>query len=197
MKIKRFKNLWTMGLIIFGVILVTLYLLKLIVPNFIISIAELPSIIKFGEYVDTHIWAYYLFNGLTSFFILYFYCCACCRIKHLNYKECLIIVASIILSYIVEAYIPSLLLAYNFMAYIFLPLIIVSLRKLTNINIFYSLCFCFLITTTAQWLSLEIRGISTLISYPNTATYFILLIDLYIWNVLLYCFYNYKNKKEK
>ena len=60
MKVKRFENLWTMGLIIFGCLLAILYLLKLIVPEFVVGVAEIPQIVEFGNYVDSHDWAYYL-----------------------------------------------------------------------------------------------------------------------------------------
>lgn len=192
MKIKRFNNLWTMGLILTMTILVILYIFKLISPKFIIKIAETKNILKFGNYVDNHLWCYYLFNGFTSYIIMFLYTCACCRILKLDLIENIVLVASIILSFVVQRFFPTLYLSYNFMGYIFLPLIVVFKRKLSTISIFYSTCICFLITTLAQYLSLEIRGISTLINYPNTATYFVLLIDLYIWNILLYLFYNYK-----
>lgn len=57
MKIKKFKNLWTMGLILFGVILIALYVAKIFFPEFIVGIAEIESVVKFGQYVDTHQWA--------------------------------------------------------------------------------------------------------------------------------------------
>lgn len=192
MKIKKFENLWTMGLIIMMSILVVLYVFKLISPKFIIKIAETKYILKLGNYVDNHLWCYYLFNGLTSYIIIFLYTCACCRILKLDLIENIIIIVSICLSFIIQKFLPTLYLSYNFMGYIFLPLIVAFRRKLSNISIFYSTCICFLITTLAQYLSLEIRGISTLVNYPNTATYFVLLIDLYIWNILLYLFYNYK-----
>lgn len=194
MKIKKFKNLWTMGLIIFGALLVTLYVTKLIFPEFVIGVAQIDVIVQFGNYVDTHKWAHYLFNGMLSLFGLYFYCCACCRLKKLNSKELLIIVVSILLYYIIEEFVPSFLFVYNNVLYILLPFLFVLLRKETNINVMYSTSVCFTITSIAQVLSLYIRDISTLITYPNTATLFILLIDGYIWNLLLYFYFNNKRR---
>lgn len=199
MKIKKFKNIWTMGLILFGVILGVLYLIKLINPSFVITIAEVEPIVNFGAYVDTHKWAHYLFNSFVSFFVLYFYCCACIRTKKLDYKELSILLASIIFYCFVEEFLPSFLFVYNNILYILLPFIFILMRKDKDIKVMISTSVCFIITSLAQVLSLNIRGISTLISYPNAATLTILAIDAYIWNVLLYCFYNYKkeNKNEK
>lgn len=194
MKIKKFGNIWTMGLIIFGSLLAILYLAKLLFPSFVVEVAELPRIVQFGEWVDSHWWSYDIFNGLTSFFILYLYCCACCRVRKLDYCECCAIVASIIMSVLVQDFWQNFFVYYNFMVYVFLPMLIVFKRKIKDVSVFYSTCACFLITTLAQCVSLEIRGIYSVVSYPNTATYIVLLIDLYIWSVLLYLFFN--NKKE-
>lgn len=40
MKIKRFDNIWIMGLILSGTILVVLYIVKLLFPSFIIETAQ-------------------------------------------------------------------------------------------------------------------------------------------------------------
>lgn len=40
MKIKRFENVWIMGLILSGAILLFLYILKLIFPSFVIETAQ-------------------------------------------------------------------------------------------------------------------------------------------------------------
>lgn len=156
----------------------------------------MPSIVAFGEYVDTHKWAYYLFNGATSFIALYLYVCAVCRIKTLKLLDCGIIMVGIIISYIVEAFLPTQLFTYNIALYFILVAIIGKINKIKSYEVFYSSCICFVITAFSQSISLEIRGLSTLVSYPNTATYFILLIDLYIWSVLLYLFFNYKGEEK-
>ena len=196
MRIKKFNNLWAMGLLLFGIILVACYIMKIFFPDFIVGVAEIPSIVSFGNYVDSHKWAYYLFNSATSFITMYFYGCACCKINKLNLIEILSLVFIIIFSYFVEAFLPNQLLAYNFAVYLVFVFVICYNRKINDINIFYSNAICFVITTFAQSISLEIRDISTLISYPNTATYFVLLIDLYIWNILLYLFFNYKGENN-
>ena len=192
MKIKKFNNIWTMGLLLTGGVLILLYLIKLIFPEFVVGVAELPSIVAIGTFIDTHLWAYYLVNGLISYLIICIYTCACCRIKKLDYKEYLIFLGVTIVSYLIQTFVADFALSFNFMAYVFSPLIVFYKRKINNYNILYSTCICFLVTTMAQYLTLKIRDISTLISYPNTATFFILVIDGTIWTVLLYLFYNYK-----
>ena len=176
-RIKRFNNLWTMGLILFCVILIVLYILKIFFPEFVIRIVEIPRIVKFGDYIDSHWWAYYLVNGAISYFTMFLYTCACCRIKALNVVECLLLFAITVLSYVIEKFLPNQLLAYNFCGYVVMPLIVAINRKIKDYKIFYSTVISFIVTTVAQSLSLAIRDISNLITYPNTATFLILAID--------------------
>ena len=54
MKVKRFNNLWAMGLILCGVLLVAFYLAKIFFPEFIVCVAEIPAIVNFGEWQKVH-----------------------------------------------------------------------------------------------------------------------------------------------
>lgn len=183
-----------MGLIIFGAILVGLYLTKLIFPEFVVKVAEVEGIVKVGTYIDTHEWAYYSINCITSFAIMYFYSCACCRTKKLNYRDTIVVLFMVILGLAIEKYVNEFSFVYNNTLYLTLPLVLVLLNKLNNFKIFYSTAVCFVISSFAQVLSLYIRDIGMMVSCFNTATYFVLLIDLYIWTGLLYLFYNYKRR---
>lgn len=195
MKIKKFRNLWTMGLILFGAILIALYVAKIFFPEFIVGIAEIESVVKFGNYIDTHQWAYYLFNFATSIFTGYFYCCACCRKKGLSFVQFSILVITTIILFIIQKYLPTYYFGLNMVIMVILPTIVCRLDKSLDIKYLYSTATSFTIYYLAQMLSLEIRNISIMISYPNSATYTILLIDAYIWGVLLYNFYNFKEKR--
>lgn len=194
MKIKKFKNLWTMGLILFGAILIALYVAKIFFPEFIVGIAEIEGVVKFGQYVDTHQWAYYLFGGAISFVVGYLYCCACCRKKSLSVVQLCILALEVIFLFIVQRYLFELYEAINLMCMVAMPTIMCLLDKRLDIKYLYSTVSCFLIHSVAQILSLRIRDISTLISYPNMATITILAIDAHIWLVLLYNFYNFKER---
>lgn len=195
MKIKKFKNLWTMGLVIFGAILIAIYLLKFIFPTFVVGVAEIPSIVAFGNYVDSHLWAYYLFTFATSFIIGYFYCCACCRKKYLSLRDICIVIFQILLMFMVQKFLPEYYLGLNITTMLLCPVVICAFDKNTDIKYMYSTIITFCIHSLAQVISLSIRDISTIISYPNSATYFILLIDMYIWQVVLYNYYNFKENK--
>ena len=73
-----------MGLLLCGIILVALYFTKLLFPKFIVGIAEIPSIVEIGNFIDSHKWLYCIVNGIISFFTMYLFTCACCKIKFLS-----------------------------------------------------------------------------------------------------------------
>ncbi len=87
MKIKRFDNIWIMGLILSGTILVVLYVVKLLFLSFIIETAQNEKICLIGNYIDTHEWAWFLSSTVLSFVSYYFLCCACCRKTKLSLIE--------------------------------------------------------------------------------------------------------------
>lgn len=196
MKVRRFNNLWAMGLILFGAILIAFYVAKIFFPAFVIGIAEIPSIVNIGNYIDSHSWLHHLVNGIISFATMYLFGCACCRIKKLNLVESACLVLLILISYVIERFLPSQLFTYSVCVYFIFVLIIVIGRKVKDYKVLFSTIICYLITAFAQSLSLEIRNISTLITYPNTATFFILIIDGTIWHILLYLYFNYKGEKD-
>lgn len=197
MKIKRFKNLWTMGLIIFGAILILFYFIKLINPNFIIGIAEIPSVISFGQYVDSHKWAFHLFNFAIGFIGGYIYSCACCRKRKLSLKGVVVLVCVLVLLRLCNIFLPQQYTTINYVSLAIMPFIICLLDKNLSKETFISTMVCFSIDILSQVLSKIIRDLPLLVGNINSATMTILLIDGIIWKCLLYCYFNNnENKKE-
>lgn len=196
MKIKRFNNIWTMGLIIFVAILIGVYAIKIINPEFIVGVAETESIVKIGTYIDTHKWAYYLATILLSFMVEYLYCCACCRKRKLNWKDLIVVFCSIGISLVVQKYIPQMFSVIDVCLLIAMPLVINLINKNTNYKMIYSLGITFLINNLSQLISLQIRDIGLMIAQYNFASLIILVIDAYIWLFILYFYFNF-NKENK
>lgn len=192
MKVKRFNNIWTMGLIIFGTLLIALYLLKMICPQFVVGVAETPSIVKFGNFVDSNLVGYYLFYGFISFTTSYLGLCASCRQKKLSTKMNGILAICVVASFIFERFFTEFSFVYNFCIPLILVVIYVFVEKAETQNIVISTCVTLIASSFGQVLSLAIRDISTLVSYPNSATFFVLAIDAYIWYLLLYLFFNHE-----
>lgn len=193
MKIKKFKNLWTMGLILFGAILGLFYFIKLVAPDFIIGIAETPNIIAFGNYVDSHLWAYYLYSTVIGLLGTYIYCCACCQVKRLDLIDCLIILGGIVFLDLIGIMFTQYYSTINLLILMLTPYLISIKRGLPLDKIFKSTLICIFIDIFAQILSVTIRDLTLMSSTINSATITILLIDTWIWRILLYLYFN--NKK--
>lgn len=189
MKIKRFNNLWLMGLILSASILVVIYFLKMRFPQFVIEVAQTDSITRIGHYIDTHKWAWYIVSIILSFFVYYFYCCACCKKKSLSWKEVLYIVGMIAIVYLTREFFPNQYTSVNISSLILLPLLMNGDFKAT--------CVSFIATNFVQTLTGEIRNIMALVSDYNYATFLVVCIDSYIIIGLLYCFYNYKERNKE
>lgn len=195
MKIKRFNNIWFMGLIIFGAILGVFYILKIACPEFIVGIAEIPSIVALGKYIDTHMWAYILFYVLTAYVGLYLYCCACCRKKWLDWRENIILVSFIAVMLLLYFFLPKLYTPFNYVSLILLPFVMLVKNKALTKLTFISTAVCFAVDIMAQAFSMEIRNLLMMTMQVNSATLMILLIDTWIWRALLYFYFNNKNKE--
>lgn len=192
-KIKKFNNLWTMGIIIMATLFIGFEILKLVYPQFVIGIAEYKSVVDFGNYVQSNLWAYYLFVGFTSFATYTLICCACCRKTHLNLKENLIILAIIVVLFLVQKFANDYYFGANILSNIMLPLLFCAIDKNRNLKCYSSIFSVILLHNLFQVLSLKIRDLSLIISSPNIVTLTILCIDMFIWLGLLY---NYSNFKE-
>lgn len=196
MKVKKFNNLWAMGLILFVAILIAFYIAKIFFPQFIVGVAEIPSIVAFGNYIDSHLWAYYLFDGIISFISAFIYVCACLRKSKLSIKSIISIIIVNCILYLFSAFAPLQYMNMNYVSFLFMPFICGVLDKAISKETFISTSICFCIDITAQVFSMFIRDITTMAVQFNSATFLILLIDGLIWRFLLYSYFNYKNKKE-
>lgn len=195
MKIKRFNNIWTMGLILVGVILVAFYIAKIAFPDFIIGVAETPQIVAFGNYVDSHLWSKYLFSFVISYCGWFFYCCACCRKYKLSFVQNAIVMATIIISITIQQFLQNMYAPFNYVMFIFIPFICVMADNNLNAKTFKSTVIVFTIDILSEALSVEIRNIVVLVPSINSATMVVLLIDTFIWRILLYLFFNYRKSE--
>ena len=185
-----------MGLILFGAILLLFYVAKIFFPEFIVGVAEIPSVVAFGNYVDSHLWASILFHFVVSYIGGYLYYCACYRKYKLDLLENCSLIAFIVITIIVQYFLPKIYSPFLYVSVILQPLIMLYVHKNICKETFISVCACFIVDIMAQAVSMQIRDIILLASHLNTATMTILLIDTWIWRILLYLFFNHKKNKE-
>ena len=194
MKVKRFNNLWAMGLILFGVILVAFYVAKIFFPQFIVGVAEIPSIVAFGNYVDSHLWAFVIYHFIIAFIGNYLICCICCRISRLNLRQGLIMTAFTIFAISIHYLLPKIYTPLTYVLPIIMPFTILFFDRNICKETFISTAICFTLDIMAQSLSSVIKDVVLMATIINSSTMTVLLIDIWIWRFLLYSYYNYKKE---
>lgn len=183
------KKVLKMILVLTIAFLSAVYVAKIFFPEWFVLTITNENIIAFGNYVDTHTWAHILATLIMGFITYSIYCCACCGKLRLNWKENLIILGTVGISILIEYFLPSINLHYSICSMFILPLIFKAEFKPTVIT--------YTIHGLAQILSLGIRDIGLMMPSLDFASFLILSIDMYIWLIALYLFYNIKDKKEK
>jgi hypothetical protein len=192
MKVKRFNNLWTMGLIIFGALLVGFYVLKIVCPQFIVGVAETQSIVTIGNFIDGNKVCFYIFHFIVGLFSSYIYSCACCRVKKLNRNQTVVLLSFLLFSMVCQEFMPDIYTPYNYVSIVIMPFIIAYISKNVSKKTFMSTAICFTVDVMAQAFSMKIRNVVIMTNCVNSATMFVLLIDLVIWRLLLYMYFNEK-----
>lgn len=195
MKVKRFNNLWAMGLIIFGALLVGFYVMKIVCPQFIVGVAEIPSIINFGNFVDRNVWAKHIFNVFVSLSLNYFFFCACCRTKKLSKKSFAILIAYVLFLRLLSQFLPNQYSAFNYVLLVLIPFIMCTVDGNASKETFMSTVLCFSFDIISQLFSLVIRDLMPMIENVNSATLFVLVVDVLIWRLLFYMYFNNKERK--
>ena len=167
--------------------LVSFYVLKIFFPQEFVMSIQNEQLIKIGTFIDAHKWAYYLFGTISSFLTYYLYCCAICRKLKLKWYECLIILATILISIGLSFINPNILSHFNICSMLILPLLFGG--RLKETAIVYS------IHGLAQVLSLGIRNLPMYIQYYNMLFATLLTFEMYIWLILFYVIFNYRKKE--
>ena len=169
--------------------LVSFYVLKIFFPQEFVMSIQNEQLIKIGTFIDTHKWAYYLFGSFTSFVTYYLYCCAVCKRLRLKWYECLIILATILISIgLTFTNNANLLSHFNVCSMFILPLIFGGKLKETAI--------VFSVHGLAQILTLGIRNLPIYIAYYNSLIFAMLTLECYFWLILFYIIFNYKQKEN-
>lgn len=183
------KKVFVSMLVLSMSFLMGLYILKIFFPQEFVMSIENDRLMIIGNYIDNHLWLYYICCGITAFITYWFYCCACSSRLYLKWYECLYIIATIIIIRVVSLYDESLSTVISVVSFVFLP-------ALTKGNIKQ----CALVYTVhgiAQALSLSIRNLPLYLTNVNFVTLFIFGIECYFWLFLFYIIYNYKKKESK
>lgn len=194
MKVKRFENIWTMGLILCFGLLAVFYVAKIFFPHWIVGVAQIESVVAFGDFVDAHKWSYHIFEIVVGTTAIYIYTCACCGVYKLDKLTFWIVPSFVLALRATNAFFPQYYVFVNCIVLVLVPCLVSWCLCKASKEVFFSTVFCFTADIVSQILSLEIRDLTTMVNKVNTATFMILMMDAYIVKLLLYFYFNYKNK---
>lgn len=165
--------------------LVGLYVAKFFFPKEFAMVIQNENIVKFGHFVDTHLWLHIILGVVTSFITYWLYLCA---IKHkwtLNWKEILIVLGICIVTQVFFYFIDSSIgTQISLISMILLPLLFKG-----NLR---DMCIAFSVHSTSQVLSIKIRGLANYLVNVNYASILLMGLECYFWLLLFYIYYNQK-----
>lgn len=165
-----------------------LYILKIFFPQEFMMSIQNERIIKIGNYIDNHKWLYYICMAMPPYITYVLYCCACSHRLNLKWQEHLIVLAVVILSRAINFYDTNLATALSITSFLFLPAIMKGNIKTSAI--------VYTIHTFAQALSLSIRDLPIYLINVNFLTSILMVFDGYLWVILCYIIFNYKEKEN-
>lgn len=185
------KALYISMLILVGIFLTGMYVLKIFFPQEFIFAIENETIIRVGNYIDSHVWLYYICCGITAFITYWLYICASSHRLTLKWTEIVIIILTIVVIRLVGLYVDETLRTILSMCSFFI------LPAIMNCDI-KTLATVYTIHSISQFLTLKIRNLPLFFTnIPNFVTTFIVGIECYLWLVLMYIIFNYKKGETK
>lgn len=174
-------------LVLVIVFLCGLYIAKIFFPQEFVMAIENEQFIKIGNFVDSNLWAMFIVSGITSFATYWLYCCACSHRLYLSAKECLYIALVVVLVRVFYLFDGNIANAIQLSAFIVLP-------SLTNGQI-KECAIVYSFHCLSQTLSLSIRNLAVYLTNSNFVVIMALSIESYLWQILFYILFNYKDKE--
>lgn len=182
------KNIYISMLILIVFFLLSIYVLKIFMPNEFLMIVDNENLIKIGQFVESNNVLYYCITGVTAFITYWLYCCACTHRLRLKWWECLVIIVVVVLIRLCGLYVSETLrTTLSWLSFIILP-------ALFNGNL-RTTALVFTTHTISQYLSLSIRSLPIYLTNINFIVILFVTIECYLWLFLFYIVFNYKGGK--
>ena len=183
-----------MGLILMGAILVLFYIAKIFFPSIIIEVAEIPTFVKLGNFVQSNKWYIHIFNFVVGYINAYILYCACLRKPFLSWKGNVVLLSSLLVLRLIAEFYPLQYSIFNCAFMAIMPFLVCLWEGELSNKIFVSTIACFGIELCFEFFSAAVRNLTAMTPNPNIVTVLVLLIDVFIWRIMLYLFFNNKNK---
>lgn len=170
------------------VFLGAIYILKIFLPEQFVFIIENEQLMIMGNFVNEHVWLDNIVAVLTSFITYWLYLGAVLKKWVLNWKELIAVAVTITITHLLYEFDQNLYSAVSIIALLIVPLILSADYK--------AVAIVFSVHYLSQTLSLSIRNLPMLLTNINFASVFLLTFECYLWLLLFYLYYNYKEEKR-
>ncbi len=185
------KALYISMLVLVCVFLAAMYVIKLFYPQEFVLAVENETILKIGNFIDSHGWLYTICCMVTAFITYWLYICASSHRWFLKWYECLIIAISALGIRLIGLYIDAdMRTVVSMCSFFVLPAIMGC--DLKTLSIVYT------VHSFAQFFTLKIRNLPLFFTnVPNFVNMILLTLECYLWLVLMYIIFNYKKGEQK
>ena len=170
------------------VYIIGFYVLKFIFPEYLLLTITDPNVLTFGKFIESNIVAHHIYCGITTFTTYYLFVSASKASFKINLKDLICIFVGVIISSFVTHYLPEYIVHTS-------TSIMFILALLCNGKLKYAVPSFVLHGYLSQFL-FSIRGFETIIFNINTASGTILMIEGWVWLILLGLIFYLKEKRN-
>lgn len=171
-----------------------IYILKFFMPEQFVMAIQNENLIKIGNFIDNNKFASCIYGIIIGFIFDYFYFGAVCKQTKLNWKLLIIIIIynigfSIFYNFAPMNLITNFSLTITAISSCYMILVpMLFTKELKPLSITYCVNYI------AQTFSLQIRGISLLMTNANSIIMTLMSFECYLWVILLFAYFNYKKE---
>lgn len=182
------KRVFVVSLVLVVVFLCAMYVGKIFFPKDFVLLVENERFLEIGRFIDSHPLVYELCTIITAFATYWLFCCAVGKRKTLNWKVCLAILGTTLLSRLLGLINPNFATHINITAFFVLPILVNAELKTTAL--------VYGVHGFVQILSLFIRDLPIYFSNEvGFLTMFLMTSEMYLWLILFYLIFNYRKEK--
>ncbi len=175
-------------LILCIIYLLSFYILKFIFPEVLVQAITSPTLLRFGEVLDSWKGSKYVVNLICTFITFYLFMCASRGLFKITFNQFLIILLLDIINNVVLEFAEEFYTHTSITSMFLLALICKG-------NLLYSTISFGLHGYLSQFL-FSIKGFETIIMHYNLLSGIVLGLEVYFWLILLAIIFNIKEKNK-
>ena len=168
--------------------IVGFYILKFIFPNTLLLVITDPTILKFGDFIQSWTGYLHIYQVLSSYLTFYLFVCASRGSFKLKWYEALYILGAVVICKLINMFAPDFYVHSSMSCMLLLAFLCKGKLGYTSIS--------FTIHGLLSQFLFSIRGFETIIMKINVASGFVMSLECFVWLTLLGLIFYLKEKKN-